>query len=256
MLVINRLNYGNPWWKLNSLPTAPLASQQTDIIETHWTNWLAQDRFLQPDVTKRFIDYYTMVQKTKNRYVAKNTEQLYAQWLYKKYTKVTQTKPGQVEIDNTNMPQIAYVNDLLGVMVLKVPLKHGEHITQAKLNGKTIPAYFEQYGWAFLYLPVLQREKYTLTYQLGHTILSPVVYNDGTYNVYSLTQTKHKLTIDIKMYGTQTVKIYCPKPKSVTSSNKNLKILSWNYDSTNKLLEIHVKGVDIQGERGYLTINL
>jgi len=256
MLVINRLNYGNEWWRLSALPTVPLEEQKSDIIETHWTNWLAQDKFLQPKTTKAFIEYYQMVQKSKDRYVAKNTEQLYSQWLYKKYAKVKQVGKGKVLIDNTAMPEQAYKYDILGVMVLKLPIQNGQHV-QAKINGKPIPAYFEQFGWAYLYLPRLERQKYTLTYKITDKLPAYTVYNDGTYNVYQVEKQDGKLVIDLEMYGTQPVKVILPqKPKSVQSDSQYLKVRNYAYDSGAGILTITVSGVDIQGERGKLIISL
>ena len=254
VIVVNRINYGNEWWKQSALPTVPLDKQKSDIIETHWSNWLDQDNFVQNQTTQKFIEYYQMVQKSKNRYCAKNTEQFHAQWLYKKYAKVTEKEKGVVEIDNTQMPYDAYKNDILGVMVLKIPLKNNEHISGAKINGKQIPAYFEQFGWGYLYLPVLKQEKYILKYKIGSDTMTNYVLNDGTYNVYSISKNKKNIIVDIEMYGTQTVKIKCNKPKKLNSNNPNLIILSWDYDINSNILQIKVKGVDIQGERGLIEL--
>lgn len=255
VIVVNRINYGNEWWRLSALPTVPLEKQESDIIETHWTNWLAQDDFVQNTTIQNFIEYYQMVQKSKDRYCAKNTEQFFSQWLYNKYTTVNQRREGEVEIDNTKMPDEAYKNEILGVMVLKVPLDTDEHISKATLNGKSIPAYFEEFGWGYLYLPVLKQEKYTLKYKIGKEMMPLFVFNTGTYNVYDLTKDKKKVTVDIEMYGTQTVKIKCDQPKKLVSNNKNLIVLSQDYENAAKMLSIELKGIDIQGERGMLTLS-
>jgi hypothetical protein len=129
VMVINRLNYGNEWYRLNALPEVPVDKQETDIIESHWPNWLAQDEFLQPEVTRQWIDYYRRIQQKEDRYLAKNTEQLHAQWLYKKYTIIREQIPGSAENDNTAMPDEVYQRDILGTLVLKVRLNVGEHIS-------------------------------------------------------------------------------------------------------------------------------
>jgi hypothetical protein len=105
-----------------TLPRTPLVQQQTDIIESHWPNWLAQDDFLQREVTDKWIAYYKSVQQQSDRYVAKNTEQLHPQWLYKRYCKVIETRPGTVTIDNSSMPSEPYRFNMLGSMVLKLKL--------------------------------------------------------------------------------------------------------------------------------------
>lgn len=254
VIVVNRINYGNNWYSLSSLPTVPLSEQKSDIIETHWSNWLAQDNFLQKQTINKFIQYYKMVQQQKDRYVAKNTEQFHSQWLYKKYTKISENKNGFVTIDNTNMPNEAYQNNILGVIVLKVELKKGEHISEAFLNGKQIPAYFEEEGYGFMYLPILKQQKYTLEYKIGKKLMSPCVYNNGTYNIYSLTTNKTKTELKIKLYGTQNLIISTKKVKKIESENKNIKILSKNYDEQKQLLTLKVSALDIQGEKGVIKL--
>jgi hypothetical protein len=137
--VINRVNYGNLWYELATLPRTPIVQQETDIIESHWPNWLAQDDFLQSEVTDKWVAYYKAVQQQPDRYVAKNTEQLHSQWLYRRYCKVTENRPGNVTIDNGNMPSEPYRFNMLGNMVLKLKLERGQHVSSASLDGKLLP---------------------------------------------------------------------------------------------------------------------
>jgi hypothetical protein len=256
VLVINRINYGNEWYQLSALPTEPIEEQETDIIETHWSNWLAQDAFLQEEVNSKFIAYYNMVQATPNRYVAKNTEQLYAQWLYNKYTVVTENQQGIVSIDNTKMPNKAYQNNILGTMVLKIKLNPKEHIYKATLNSDKLGVYYEDAGYGFLYLPRLAQKKYTLTYELGKKPMSKAIYLKGTYNVYSFKSDKNTIKAKIRVYGTQDIIFKgIKKAHQITSSNKNIHILKETYNSKNKTLIVTVKALDIQGETGTFTIH-
>lgn len=254
VIVINRINYGNEWYALSTLPVTDLAEQKTDIIESHWSNWLAQDDFLQNELNQKWIDYYKMVQSSPDRYIAKNTEQLYSQWLYKKYTKISEEKGGIVVIDNSNMPKEAYFNNILGNLVLKIILKNGEHISDAKLNNSPVASYFEEEGFGFIYLPRLEQEKYTLEYSLGKELLPLMVYNDGTYNVYSVENVKGAMIINLRTYGEQDLKIYCPGPTKIISDNEDLKIIGYVYNKKDGTLTITVSAVDIQGETGNITV--
>lgn len=251
--VINRLNYGNPWHQLASLPTLPLDMQYNDMIESHWPNWLAQDDFLQPEITAQWINYYRAVQAFKNRYIAKNTEQLHSQWLYNKYARV-QVSDGLVEIDNTKMPDEAYRNDKLGNMVLKVKLNANQHVSLATVNDAHLSAYFEDQGFGFLYLPRLQAKKYVLKYEIGTELLPLTVYNDGTYNVYGISNLEKEIHINLKVYGTQLVKVRCEKPQKVVSDNKGLSIENYTYNDQQRELNITVKARDFQGETGTLKL--
>jgi hypothetical protein len=253
--VINRNNYGNPWYALACLPNVTLDLQYTDIIESHWPNWLAQDDFLQGDVTKQWIEYYRAVQRYKNRYVAKNTEQLHSQWLYNKYT-VVSFNGKAIEIDNTQMPDEAYSHSKPGNMVLKLKLNANEHVSSATINGQLLPAYLEDQGFAFLYLPPLEKKKYTLTFEIGKTIMPFVVYNDGTYNVYLLSQNGSELTIMLRVYGTQVVKIKCPRPFNIASRDSALILEGMEYNEHEQMAYVNVKAKDFQGVTGNIVLSL
>ncbi|MCF6269945.1 MAG: hypothetical protein L3J41_09550 [Melioribacteraceae bacterium] len=253
-IVINRYNYGNHWYKAAALPTKPLEEYETDFIEAHWANWLATDDFLQPDLNKQWIEYFQNIQKSKNHYLAKNTEQLHSQWFYNRFTEVVESEIGVVKIDNSKMPNEVYDYSLLGNMVLKIELKDGEHLSSALLNGKPIASYFEEFGYGYIYLPILLQKKYELKYTIGVETLPFYVKNNGTYNVYSVQKNEEEFNINIRMYGTQNVFIKTSKPTSVISENKNLQILSKKYNDSEGLLYLELYGLDMQGETGNIKL--
>jgi hypothetical protein len=253
--VIHRINYGNVWYELASLPKTPLEEQQTDVIESHWSNWLAQDDFLQPEVTQAWIGYYRSVQRNPRRYIAKNTEQLHSQWLYQRYTIIREEIPGSVEIDNTRMPDQAYERALLGNLVLKIQLDEGEHVSGATLDALPVACYFEDEGWAFLYLPPLERKVYRLDYSLGNEAMPLHVFNDGTYSVYHLLSEGRKVTVRLKVYGTAVVRVRCPSsPQKILSEDPNLTVEEFSYSSDLGELTVVVRASDMQGSRGELRI--
>ncbi len=255
-IVINRYNYGNHWYKPASLPTQPLEEYKTDFIEAHWANWLATDDYMQNDLNKQWIKYFQSIQKSKNHYLAKNTEQLHSQWFYNHFTEVTEPEIGLVKIDNSRMPDEVYDYSLLGNMVLKVELKDGEHLSSATLNGKAIACYFEEFGYGYIYLPELLQKTYKLKYSIGTEQLPLYVQNNGTYNVYSIKENKDEVNIELRMYGTQVVHIKTSKPKSVISESKGLVIISKEYNDSENLLYLELNGLDMQGETGNIKLIL
>ena len=249
LLVINRINYGNDWFAYSALPSVPIDEQESDIIETHWSNWLAQDDFLQGETNKKWIEYFRMVQRQDDRYIAKNTEQFYSQWLYKKYTLVIDQGNGKVKIDNTKMPTAVYEDNLLGNMVLKVKLNEQEHISSASFGDGEIAAYFEDQGFGFIYLPPLEQKIYKLEYTIGREILPDCVLNDGTYNVYSFKSVKKNIFIKLRVYGKQKIKIRTTQaPVQVKISNRNVQLLEQDYSNEKQLLILELDAHDIQGE--------
>ncbi len=249
VLVINRNIYGTMWNDYSCLPTVPVDELESDIVESHWTNWLAPDDSRQEETNQKWVDYLTMVQQQRNRYLAKNTAQFYSQWLYKKYTSVEDKNDGVVEIDNTKMPDAAYQKEFLAGMVLKVALAKGQHVSAASIDNEEIASYFEDQGFGFLYLPVLKQRKYMLKYSIGNKTMPHYVYNDGTYNVYSFIYDKNKVTINLRSYGTQIVKIMgMSLPHKIEITNPNVTLLDKNYDKRSKTLSLNLNVHDIMGE--------
>jgi hypothetical protein len=159
-----------------------------------------------------------------------------------------------VEIDNRKMPTEAYKNDLLGNMVFKIKLDKDQHIAAANINGNLIPSYFESEGFAFLYLPTLAQQKYTLQYSIAANEMPLYIFNDGTYNVYSLSKEGDSILIDMKMYGSQLVKIKCINPQAVISHTKGLSVIGFSYNSLDGLLNVTIAAADIQGTKGIIEI--
>jgi len=254
VLVLDRINYGNPWYELASLPTEPLESFETDIIETHWPNLLAADDFLQPAVNEEWIRFLRNVQAHPNHYLAKNTEQLYSQWLYKKHTLIEETDPGVVIIDNRQMPGEAYTLEKVSNLVLAVPLNEGESVSFAAIDGKPVAAYFEDGGFGYIYLPPLERSIFRFEYKTGKKQIERFVNNSGTYNVYSFLDQGSEIRIDLKMYGRQVVEIRTGKPKYVISMNEHLRIESEKYDYGRGTVLLSLNGRNIQGERGTIIL--
>ena len=252
--VMNRYNYGNLWYELGKLPTTPLAEQPTDFIETHWPNLLAQDDFLQAEVTGKWVDYYQAAQRDPGRYCAKNTAQMHSQWQYRKYTKITEIKPGVVEIDNRTMPEDAYRGFFPTNLVLKVKLEPGQHVSSARLNGETIPAYFEDQGYGFFYLQQLMPENYRLEYSIGSDLIRDTVWHDSTSNIFDVSSKDNETKIDLCLYGSQKIKLLnANNPESVKSNNPGIRIREWRIE--NDMLIISAEGHDIQGEIGSIKIH-
>jgi len=252
--VINRINYGNEYLKYGSLPEVPVSMQESDVVESHFVNWLAAEKSRQSEITAKWIAFYKNVQGMDNRYISKNTEQLHSQWLYNRFTKTEEQNAGEVIIDNSEMPDEAYMYHLLGNMVLKLKLDRDEHISFASIDNKQIAACFEEAGYAFIYLPPLAKKKYILKYSCGHQTMDEFIFNSGTYNIYRFESTNHNIVFDIKMYGTQKVMIKCRKPVAVNSSDPNLRIISQEYDNASGILTLEICGRNIIGETG--TVNL
>lgn len=255
LLVLDRKLYGNKWYELSKIPVLPDEGPSANIIETHWPNWLAQDEVFQKEVSENWISYLKSIKNGSGYYLAKNTEQLYSQWLYKKYTKVNQLGKNEIIIDNTMMIDKAYQFSDLGNMVLMIPLKLDQHISEAFLDNEKIPVYYKENNFGFLYLSPLKQRKYRLKYKIGKKPLSNCISNVGTCNVYRVKQLSDRIEIYLKVYGTQEIKIrLSSQPDIIYSKNPNLKIMNNKYSKGKNKITIY--GRNIQGETGKIIIKL
>ena len=186
--------------------------------------------------------------------MAKNTEQLHSQWLYNKYTRIIEDGAGIVEIDNTQMPEEAYSQNMLGNMVLKIRLAKDECITSAMINDELVPAFFWTEDFHFFYLPILEQKKYCLEYQIGSGPMPLHVFNEGTYNVYELKKKAQTVDLVIKMYGTQTIKIKCTEPHKILTNTAGLSVKNFQYVPSTGMLEVIVSAADMQGTKGELQL--
>lgn len=251
--VMNRYNYGNEWDSPGKLPETALAEQPTDYIETHWPNLLFNDTESQEAVTAKWVKYYKQVQASKDRYCAKNTAQMHSQWLYNKFTVISETQPGLVEIDNTSMPDEVYRGHFPANMVLKVKIDPNQHISAATLDEAIIPAYYEDQGYAFLFLPSLLPKKYILKYEVGTNLPTGLVWHDSTGNILEVTNTSDKTKVDICWYGDQELNVLSNRgPEEIESNNPGIQIKGWSYKDSK--LSIRLVAHDLQGEIGSIHI--
>jgi len=242
------------WDATNARPSDDFLKFTTWPVESHWTNFLAKNDSLQPQATQAWINYLDKVQATPGLYLARNTEQLHSQWLYKKYASINRLEEGKYLIDNTNMPDIVYENKLLGNLVFIVNTGQGEKISHASLDGSPLLLRYKSHGKSFLYLPPLGKKQYILEIKTGPGL--PEVYIDyiGTYNIYNTKLSPDNLEFDIKMYGSQKIDIHCPLPDTVISNNPFLEITDYYYNVNDGILTITLSGRDMQGESGRVIV--
>ena len=151
------------------------------------------------------------------------------------------------------MPDWAYKLDLLGNLLFKHKLQEGEHISSASMNKGDIACYYEERGFAYIVLPKLGKNQYTLTFTIGTSAMPTYVLNDGTYNVEGFQSGPDSASVGLEMYGTQEVKMKLLfEPREVVSDSADLVIKNWRYESP--LIKVLIHGRNIQGETGTVSI--
>ena len=254
VLLTHRANLGI--WH-NQIGDIPPDIVDTTSGMTHFPNFYAEKIENNRAIAEQWVSWFdTKIKDNPYRYVPKNNAQLNSQWLYCKYTKITKGKNNTVIIDNSKMPVDAYNYNLIGNLVLKIPLPVEQHVSEATIDGGQIAGYYEDSGYGYMILPILNKSIHILSFMLGSTYLPTYVLNDATYTVFSFNSTDDKVETELEMYGTQDVKIKgMPfEPRQILSNNPNVIIQSYDYDSESCILSICLTAIDVQGEKTTLII--
>lgn len=245
------LRSGGVAW--NATNSAPDNYPETELMTSHWTNFVDVDPAKNHQAGDKWIAWFNRVQDDPNRYTARNTAQLHSQFLYRKFSQISVIR-NTVFINNTKMPDWAYELNVLGNLLFKHKLQNGEHVSSVSLSdGRGVACYYEERGYAYIVLPILEKKKYTLTFNNGTSDMSTYVLNDGTYNVREFHSSADHAQVGLEMYGTQQVKAKLLfEPHEVTSDTIDLEIKDWRYEAPFILMQIH--GQNMQGETGILSI--
>lgn len=254
VLVLER-DQAVPW--NNGLGLAP-DSISTDLYYecTHWHNYIAAVPEDNPEVGEKWIRWFNMIKDSPDRYLPKNTVQLNSQALYLKYANIKIDKD-RIVIDNSGMPGWAYEKELLGNLVLKVALETGSHVSSAKLNNENIASYYEDRGFGYVSLPMLDNSKHVLTISVGKMEMPNFVLNDGTYNVCKFEIGEQNVNLLLDMYGTQDVKVILENFNNYeVKSNSNFLIINSSiWEESTNTLTMNITATDIQGVVGEIIIN-
>ncbi len=248
LMVLDRIQEPDMGYSLTSAQPKTLLGPDDCYKSTHWSNYVAVDPNKNKEAGDKWIKYFQAIKKMPDRYLPRNTAQLYSQYLYKKFCKFI-IAGNTVTIDNTKMPDWTYKFGQLGNLLFKIPLTKNTHVSSAKLNNNNIACYYEEMGFGHIVLPRLDKKIYELKFSISPQSMPGCVINTGTYNVKKFSVENKKTTAAVEMYGTGNllVKLNKFKPVKVQSSNKSIAIKSSNYDEFEKTLDIKLKAENVQG---------
>jgi hypothetical protein len=261
VIFINRA-YGTNWDWVGSTPwegywndyDAPYyPSDNYAWNEAHFPNlW---------DAKTKWVNYLVGLNDSNNRFLARNSAEASWQFLYHKFGTITRSDDTYT-IDVSAVDPQAYAYDLIGPMVLKVYVGDQDVSNISLTNGASVFAYWrDTFGYAYVVIgengnPMgrLDPTTYQMTVSFGdETMPSYVDLTGATYDVEGFDVASDVATLALDMYGTQTVRVKLPfEPSTVTSSDPSLIVRDWSY--ANGFLQMRVKGVNLIGERGTITM--
>lgn len=252
LMVISRAHKVR-WHEISTAPTEFVSDYH---LIGHWPNFIELDPVKNHMAADKWIKWFNQIKDSPDRYLPKNTSQLFSQYLYKHYSNI-KINGNTVTIDNIKMPDWAYEKELLGNLLLKLPLKTGTHVSRASLNDGNIACYYEERGFGYIILPKLDKYIYTLTFSISTSEMSNYVLNEGTYNVDRFEIVADSAKVSVEMYGTQDVKVKLTslKPIDVKSSNQSLIINLWKWEETTNTLVMNITATDAQGIKGDILIS-
>jgi len=256
VLVIER-DQTIPWKKSVGISMDSIA---TDFYyeTTHWHNFIAATPDENHLIAQKWIHWFNLVKDSHDRYLPKNTAQLYSQALYLKYAKIDITG-NRIVIDNSQLPDWAYDRELVGNLVIKILLPKDEHISSVSIDTDAqITSFYEEGDYGYVILPELKQKKYEIEIKTGSGILSNCVINNGTYNIKQLELNHDKVLLEVEMYGTQNlhIRLEGTKPQEVKSCTEDLLVNSWEWDDQEKICEINITANDVQGVQGEIVLDV
>ena len=247
-----------PWygdWNSYDYPYYP--SRMLGWIEAHFPNmW---------DGVAEWTNFLGGVNDAPDRFLAKNTAMNNSQYYYNHNATIAHDATNrEYTIDTSAMPESVYTYNILGPLVLKTPLG-GLHINEvtATNGAELLGTWEDDYGYGYVMIGDgsqtmgrLAKGTYKVKCFLGeYSKVDSVDLKKNTYNVYDIESTSTKTTIDVVMYGKQTI-VYKTKqkPVNVYSLEPKIKIEGTYYNHLKSEYSISCSSTDIQGAEGKIVI--
>lgn len=218
-------------------------------IETHFINFWYRER--------EWSQFLFNINSRRHRMLARNTEQVHSQFYYNRYAKITNL-PGKIIIDTRKIPDEAYKYNLLSSLVIKTDLGKKYEIEEAEGFGgiKVLGYHKDIFGFGYLtvgsdeFMGRLPKGKFVIKYRTGKE--RPSGFADTsliTYNLYNKEEKENAIEWTVKIYGTQTMRIFTDKTDA-KSDDLNITDI---YRGEN-CLYVTVKARSMNGDTGRIII--
>ncbi len=223
----------------------PLLPRPYPFIETHFNNLWGVENY--------WAKYLSLINLYPNRMIAKNTENVFSQWVYRKYVKI---KKGL--IDFSEVPQEFYDKNIISNLVLKLFV--GPFHLSVKSDLSVCGYYKDKFGYAYVTLADMNEPmgrgvgKYRFSYKLTSSRPYDIPDNSrDTYALYGREECDSSIKIKLKVYRKQSIKIPTKRMiKSVVSSNPKVEVLG--YDLGKDYVKIDLQGVSMIGDETVILV--
>lgn len=225
----------------------PLPPRPYPFIETHFNNLWGVEEY--------WKKYLSLINLFPTRMIAKNTENVFSQWVYRKYVKISKGY-----IDFSSVPQEFYDKNIVSNLVLKTFV--GPFHLKVKSELSVCGYYKDKYGYAYVTLADMNEPmgrgvgKYKLSCKL--TTKKPYDIPDNsrdTYCLYGGEECENCLKIRLKIYRRQSITIPTKREiLKVESSNPKVQILG--YDFGKDYVKIDLQGVSMIGDETELKLRI
>lgn len=216
------------------------------FIETHFNNlWGIEN------IWKRFLETVNMFP---TRMLAKNTENVFSQYVYRKFVKIQNGY-----IDFTSVPKEFYDKNIVSNIVLKIFLGPFEI---SEVNSELSPCgyYKDKYGYGYLTLADINNPmgrcegKYKFSFKIGIKPLGNIADNSmDTYCLYGREENSDTLKFRLKVYRKQTLIIKTKKKiTNITSSNEKVKMDNFSFGKD--YVKIDLNAVSMKGNETIITL--
>jgi len=251
LIVLDRGSSGVRW---DAYSTVPDALPNTSICGIHWPNVLTPDPMDNRESVSMWVSYLERIRNAEGLMLARNMAETCSQWLYHSYATL-RCERDRLVLDATEIPSVAWENDLVGNPIVKIPVANDECVSAIRSNDCHAVACWETDGWAFIVLRLGDSRRCTFEVSFGPHMMPMVALGDGTHDVIDLSERGRVARLALRMYGRQTVSLRLPfRPAAADSTNPDLVIHGLQYDLHSRLAALDVSGRDIHGEQGEIVL--
>ena len=224
----------------------PLLPRPYPFIETHFNNFWGVEEY--------WKKYLSLINLYPIRMIAKNTENVFSQWVYRKFVKI---KKGY--IDFSQVPQEFYDKNIVSNLVLKTFV--GSFHLKVKSEMSVCGYYKDKFGYAYVTLADMNEPmgrgvgKYKFSCSLTGQKPQDIPDNSlDTYCLYGQQECESFVKIRLKVYRRQSIIIPTKRViNRVESTNPQVKI---TYSEFGKdFVKIYLEGVSMIGDETILNLS-
>lgn len=221
------------------------------ICGIHWPNLLHREPARNGEAVARWVEYLRAVEAQPGQYLAGNVRECFAQWAWHHFARI-EAGEDSVTIDIRGVP--AGVRAIIGELPVVIEVGGAVRLGRAAGVGARTVWYRRLGSRALIGVRLDGDGPATITFDLAHGPLEPVVLRAGTYNVLDLRAGEGGLEVDLELYGAQAVDVATGFPPAAVEATGAVRLEGTRNNPALGVCRVALSTRDIHGGRGTVRI--